>query len=87
MEQNIAPIEVPFDLLSPETLSQVVESFILREGTDYGVQEQSLEAKFHQVLKQIRSGKVKIIFDLETESVTLVNDLEWKKLIKASVRS
>ncbi len=81
------PIEVPFDSLSPETLSQVVESFILREGTDYGIQEQSLEAKFQQVVKQIRLGKVKIIFDLESESVTLVNDLEWKKLAKMPLRS
>ena len=75
------PIEVPFDSLTPETLSQVVESFILREGTDYGAQEQSLEAKFQQVVKQIRNGKVKIIFDLETESVTLMNHLDWSRIV------
>ena len=76
----MGPIEIPAQSLSAETLESVIESFILREGTDYGKNEQSLEAKRSQVLKQIDNGKVKIIFDLESESVTPMLEQNWKKL-------
>ncbi len=65
-------IEIPGENLDPETLTSVIESFILREGTDYGVSEVSLETKIRQVLRQIEAGEVKIVFDEESESVTLL---------------
>ena len=36
------------DALEPDTLRAVIESFVLREGTDDGVHETSLEAKVAQ---------------------------------------
>jgi uncharacterized protein YheU (UPF0270 family) len=39
------PIEVPYGELSAELLNAVIESFVLREGTDYGEREFSLEDK------------------------------------------
>lgn len=65
-------IEVPAENLDQETLISVIESFILREGTDYGVSEVPLETKIRQVLRQIEAGEVKIVFDEESESVTLL---------------
>jgi uncharacterized protein YheU (UPF0270 family) len=67
------PIEVPYDKIPHEVLVSVVESFVLREGTDYGSNEVSLEAKINQVLKQIKKGDVKIFFDASTESLTLLS--------------
>ena len=40
---EIAPIRLAPDDLEPDTLRAVIESFVLREGTDYGVHEASLE--------------------------------------------
>ena len=36
---------IPWQDLSPETLENLIESFVLREGTDYGEHERTLEQK------------------------------------------
>jgi uncharacterized protein len=67
-----APIRLAPDDLQPDTLRAVIESFVLREGTDYGEHETSLEDKVAQVLSQLRRGEAHIAFDPATESVNLV---------------
>jgi uncharacterized protein len=51
------------DDLEPDSLRAVIESFVLREGTDYGVHETSLKAKVAQILIQLRRGEAHITFD------------------------
>ena len=68
----IAPIRLAPDDLEPDTLRAVIESFVLREGTDYGVHETSLEDKVAQVLSQLRRGEAHVTFDPATESVNVV---------------
>ena len=70
--EEIAPIRVAPDDLEPGTLRAVIESFVLREGTDYGLHETSLEAKVAQVVTQLRRGEAHITFDPATESVNVV---------------
>ena len=70
--EEFAVIRVPVDDLEPDTLRAVIESFVLREGTDYGLHETSLEAKVAQVLTQLRRGEAHITFDPATESVNVV---------------
>ena len=65
------PVEVPYGELSAELLYAVVESFVLREGTDYGEREYSLEDKVAGVVRQLKKGEAKILFDPESESVTI----------------
>ncbi|MDU3718311.1 MAG: YheU family protein, partial [Klebsiella michiganensis] len=36
---------IPWQDLDPETLDNLIESFVLREGTDYGEHERSLTDK------------------------------------------
>ncbi len=67
-----APVRVACDDLKPDTLRAVIESFVLREGTDYGLNEMSLEDKVAQVLMQLRRGEAQITYDPATESVNLV---------------
>ena len=69
---EIAPIRLAPDDLEPDTLRAVIESFVLREGTDYGVHETSLEDKVAQVLIQLRRGEAHITFDPASESVNVV---------------
>jgi uncharacterized protein len=66
------PVEVPYGELSAELLHAVVESFVLREGTDYGEKEYSFEGKVADVMRQLKKGEAKILFDPESESVTIV---------------
>lgn len=71
-DEDGAPVRVEADQLEPETLRAVIESFVLREGTDYGLHETSLEDKVAQVLRQVQRGDAHITFDPGTASVTLV---------------
>lgn len=66
------PVEIPWEALPAEQLSALVESFVLREGTDYGLQEVSLAEKVAAVLRQLRRGKARILWDPDSESGTIV---------------
>lgn len=74
------PVLVPKEALSSETLNALIESFILREGTDYGAAEASLETKLTQVRKQLDKEDVVIVFDPNSESVNLLTKREWQRL-------
>ncbi len=64
-------VEVPMAQLAPDTLQALVESFVLREGTDYGMQEVPLATKVAQVIRQLQCGEARIVFDPATESVDI----------------
>ena len=53
---------VPWQNLNPQTLDNIIESFVLREGTDYGLQEKSLQEKVTQVKSQLIDGTVAIFW-------------------------
>lgn len=65
-------IVVPIEKVSDEALEGLINEFILREGTDYGPREFTLEAKHQQLRKQLASGKIVIVFDPEEESASIV---------------
>lgn len=64
--------ELSLDDLSPETLRGLVEEFVTRDGTDYGLVERSIEEKIAGVMAQLASGEALIVFDPETESANIV---------------
>lgn len=66
------PVEIPPAELSPEALRGVVEAFVNREGTDYGAVERSLDEKVADVLRQLERREARVVFDPETESVTIL---------------
>ncbi len=66
------PVVVPMDQLSRDALIGLVDAFVLREGTDYGHADIPLDDKRAQVLGQIERDEVRIVFDPENESCTLV---------------
>lgn len=53
---------VPWQEIAAETLDNLIKEFVLREGTDYGSHEVSLEHKIEEVRQQIRSGEAVILF-------------------------
>ncbi len=51
----------------------VVESYVLREGTDYGEKEFSLQDKVAHVISRLKRGEARIVFDPESETVSIIN--------------
>jgi uncharacterized protein YheU (UPF0270 family) len=68
-EAPAEPVIVPHAQLTPAALRAVVESFVLREGTDYGEREYSLDQKVGHVMGQFERGEARIVFDPDTGSV------------------
>jgi uncharacterized protein len=66
-------VAVPYAELAPDLLHAVVESYVLREGTDYGEREFSLAEKVAHVIGRLKRGEAQIVFDPETESVGIVS--------------
>ena len=64
-------IQIPYRELSPDALRGVIESFVLREGTDYGAREFSLDEKVAHVMKQLERGEALIEFDPEFETIDI----------------
>jgi uncharacterized protein YheU (UPF0270 family) len=73
-ESPAEPVEIPFAELSPDALRGVVEAFVLREGTEYGERDYSLDEKVAHVMRQLQRNEARILFDPASESVTLVAD-------------
>jgi uncharacterized protein YheU (UPF0270 family) len=62
---------IPWHELPAATLNNLIESFVLREGTDYGEQAFSLTEKVEQVRQQLKTGEVVILYSELHESVTI----------------
>jgi uncharacterized protein YheU (UPF0270 family) len=67
-----AAIAVPHTELSVEALRGVVESFVLREGTDYGERDVPHEQKVAEVIRQLERGEAQIMFDPVTGTIDIV---------------
>ncbi|HBR2016755.1 YheU family protein, partial [Escherichia coli] len=53
---------IPWQDLDPETLDNLIESFVLREGTDYGEYERSLADKVADVKQQLKRGEAVLVW-------------------------
>jgi uncharacterized protein len=72
-------LELSADQLSPEALQGLVEEFVSREGTDYGHADRSLESKVAAVHRQLETGEARIVFDLESETASIVTSRELER--------
>ena len=62
---------IPLETLTESALAGIIESFVLREGTEYGASDHGLERKCEQVLRQLQRGEAEIDFDPDTDSVDI----------------
>lgn len=65
-------VVVPLEKLSDQAINGLIHEFILREGTDYGKYEYSLDEKQAQVKKQMDAGQVVVVFDILEGSCSIV---------------
>ncbi|HDL6311702.1 TPA: YheU family protein [Mannheimia haemolytica] len=62
---------IPWQELEESTLHNILDSFILREGTDYGERELSLAEKRERLLTQLKANKVVIVWSELHESLDI----------------
>ncbi len=65
-------MEIPWQQLDEQTLVNLIESFVLREGTDYGLEEKSLEEKVADVQLQLQRGEAVLVWSELHETVTIL---------------
>ena len=65
-------LEVPYQQINPDTLRRMIQEFVTRDGADWAEVGCTLEDKVEQVLQQLRIKKVKVVFDLKTQTANLV---------------
>lgn len=63
---------IPTSRLSNDAVDGLIEEFILREGTDYGHADSTLEQKKARVHTQIANGHVVIVYSSITENTSLM---------------
>jgi uncharacterized protein YheU (UPF0270 family) len=63
---------IPIADLTKETLLNIIEGFVLREGTEYGEADVSLEDKVQQVLTQLTLGDVLLVYSELHETVNII---------------
>ena len=63
---------IPIQEVSHETLLNIIEGFVLQEGTEYGEHDVSLPDKVQQVLTQLKSGEAYLVYSELHETVNIV---------------
>ncbi|AMO46860.1 Alcohol O-acetyltransferase [Enterobacter sp. FY-07] len=63
---------IPWQDIATETLDNLIESFVLREGTDYGEHERSLEQKVADVKRQLQRGEAVLVWSELHETVNIM---------------
>ena len=66
-------VEVPWQKLSEDALLGLIEEFITRDGTDYGLRELSLNEKTDQAMQRIKNHSILIVFDETSELCQLID--------------
>lgn len=62
---------IPWQDIEPETLTSILESFVLREGTDYGEKELSLKEKILELKEMLIKNKIQIVWSELHESIDI----------------
>ncbi|MCJ8319704.1 MAG: YheU family protein [Colwellia sp.] len=63
---------IPTQDLASETLTAIIEEFVLREGTEYGDEDISLSDKIVQIKNQLAQGSVVLVYSELHESVNIL---------------
>ncbi|MFM1703865.1 YheU family protein [Aeromonas salmonicida] len=64
---------IPWQDLDSDTLNNLLEHFVLREGTEYGEHDVSLADKVDEVRHQLKQGLAVIVYSELHESINIVS--------------
>ncbi|MCF6265278.1 MAG: YheU family protein [Desulfuromusa sp.] len=65
-------MEIPYEQINIDTLRRMIQEFVSRDGADWADAGCMLEDKVEQVLQQLRSRKVKVVFDQTSQTANFV---------------
>jgi uncharacterized protein YheU (UPF0270 family) len=71
---------IPISEVSRDVLKAIAESYVLREGTEYGMEDYSLEYKVEQVLVQLKSGEALLMYSELHESVDIITRQQYEDM-------
>lgn len=63
---------IPYTDIAEDTLNNLIEYYVLREGTDYGEHEITMAEKVAAVKRQLKSGETVIVYSELHESINLM---------------
>ena len=66
---------IPHDMIDKDTLRNLIEDFVSREGTDNGY-DQNLNDRVEQVIRQLKVGDIVVVFDSATETINIISKEE-----------
>ena len=75
---------VPWQEIPAETLDNLIEEFVTRDGTDYGEQEIGTDTKVAQVREHLRRGRASVVFDEATETISIFTREQLDELDRTS---
>jgi len=70
---------IPYHELSEDALQSLMEDFVTRDGTDYGLVEMSMQEKSEHLLALLKKGELLISYNDELQSCGLVTKEEVRK--------
>ncbi len=70
---------VPYNELNAETLSTIIKEYVLREGTEYGAEDITIEEKIEQVQQQLKSGSAILVYSELHETVNIIPADQFKE--------
>ncbi|WP_207887985.1 YheU family protein [Pseudomonas sp. 30_B] len=69
---------IPFDLIEADTLNNLLEDFVTREGTDNG-DDTPLDVRVERARHALKRGEAVIVFDPESQQCQLMLKSEVPK--------
>ena len=70
---------IPYHELSEEALQALIEDFVTRDGTDYGLVEMSMQEKAAYLLVLLKKGDLLITYNDDLQSCGLVTKEEAER--------
>ncbi|PJE80795.1 hypothetical protein CI610_00220 [invertebrate metagenome] len=74
---------IPWDMLEPDTLKQLIEEFVSRDGTDNGYDE-SMESKVEKISHQLKTGDLIVVFDPIMDSSNIISKQQAEEIYNNS---
>lgn len=63
---------IPHQDIDPNTLENIIKEFVLREGTDYGIDDVEIAQKIEDVKAQLNQGNAVIVYSELYETVNIM---------------
>ncbi len=70
---------IPWKDIAPETLENLIETFVLREGTDYGEHEKALSQKVEDVRRQLANGEAVLVWSELHETINIMPHSQFRE--------